>query len=412
MHFSSLGLSTLIVERVAELAYDKPTPIQVEAIPAILSGCDVMAAAPTGTGKTAAFTLPMLDMLSNGKRLGSNQIRSLILTPSRELAAQIDDSVSTYARGLSVRSTVVFGGVKINPQMMKLRSGADVLVATPGRLLDLFRQNAVKFDQLEILVLDEADRMLDLGFASEVREIVSLLPKNRQNLLFSATFSEEIRTLARGILTLPVEIMLKPRSEQSSDIQQCAYPVDKNKKPALLKKLIAEDPSQQVLVFSRTKQGASRLSKQLLAAGFDSTAIHGDKSQSARASALEKFKQGKVAVLVATDVAARGLDIDDLSLVVNFDMPNVPEDYIHRIGRTGRAGAIGKAISLVDQDEFKTLFIIERLIKKAIPRKEIIGFVPSYSVPASPLDFRPMKPKRPKKPKKLKAENKNIPSVK
>lgn len=409
MHFSSLGLSASIIERLIEQGYEAPTPVQVATVPAILAGRDVMATAPTGTGKTAAFTLPLLDLLSNGKRPRGNQIRALILTPSRELAAQIGDSVITYGRHLSVRSAVVFGGVKINPQMMKLRGGTDLLVATPGRLLDLHRQNAVKFDQLEVLVLDEADRMLDLGFANEVSEVVSRLPVQRQNLMFSATFSEDIRALARGVLNKPVEVLLSPRNALTSDIEQWVYPVDKNKKTALLKKIICEMQAQQVLVFSRTKQGAKRLSKQLDAVGISSAAIHGDKSQSARTNTLANFKQGKVAVLVATDVAARGLDIEHLSLVVNFDLPNVPEDYIHRIGRTGRAGAGGQAVSLVDADEFKTLFIIERLIKRALPRREIEGFLPDFNVPPSPRDFRPMKPK---KPKKLKAENKNSPGVK
>lgn len=409
MHFSSLGLSASIIERLIEQGYEAPTPVQVATVPAILAGRDVMATAPTGTGKTAAFTLPLLDLLSNGKRPRGNQIRALILTPSRELAAQIGDSVITYGRHLSVRSAVVFGGVKINPQMMKLRGGTDLLVATPGRLLDLYRQNAVKFDQLEVLVLDEADRMLDLGFANEVSEVVSRLPVQRQNLMFSATFSEDIRALARGVLNNPVEVLLSPRNALTSDIEQWVYPVDKNKKTALLKKIICEMQAQQVLVFSRTKQGANRLSRQLDAVGISSAAIHGDKSQSARTNTLANFKQGKVAVLVATDVAARGLDIEHLSLVVNFDLPNVPEDYIHRIGRTGRAGAGGQAVSLVDADEFKTLFIIERLIKRALPRREIEGFLPDFNVPPSPRDFRPMKPK---KPKKLKTENKSKPGVK
>ena len=365
MSFSSLGLSPAILDAVAEQGYQNPSPIQQRAIPAVLQGRDVMAAAQTGTGKTAGFTLPILDRLSNGERVQGrvevkgNQVRALILTPTRELAAQVADSVSTYGKNLPLRSAVVFGGVKINPQMMKLRQGVDVLVATPGRLLDLYQQNAVGFEQLEVLVLDEADRMLDMGFIHDIRKIISFLPRQRQNLMFSATFSGEIRQLAKGLVHNPVEISVTPRNATANTVKQWILPVDKKRKPALLIQLIQENDWQQVLVFSRTKHGANRLARTLDSAGIRTAAIHGNKSQAARTKALADFKKGTVRVLVATDIAARGLDIDQLPQVINVDLPNVPEDYVHRIGRTGRAGATGQAISLVSADEFKQLSAIE-----------------------------------------------------
>ncbi|WP_062263320.1 DEAD/DEAH box helicase [Endozoicomonas arenosclerae] len=405
MSFDSLGLSAPILQAVSEQGYDTPSPIQSQAIPAVLEGQDVMAAAQTGTGKTAGFTLPLLEKLSQGQRVQPNQVRALILTPTRELAAQVAESVETYSKHLPIRSTVVFGGVKINPQMMRLRRGVDVLVATPGRLLDLYNQNAVKFKQLEVLVLDEADRMLDMGFIHDIRKILAILPKNRQSLLFSATFSDEIRSLAKGLVKSPVEISVTPRNATAKTVDQCVCPVDKNKKAALLTQLIKDNDWSQVLVFTRTKHGANRLTKHLDSKGIQAAAIHGNKSQNARTKALAEFKSGEIRILVATDIAARGLDIDQLPQVVNFDLPNVAEDYVHRIGRTGRAGASGQAVSLVSADEFKELVAIERLTRQVIDREIIPGFKPVNSLPESKLDTRPPKRKKPKKPKKPKVEH-------
>jgi len=396
MSFDTMGLPQPILDAVRAKGYTRPSPIQAQAIPAVLSGRDVMAAAQTGTGKTAGFTLPLLTLLSRGERARANQVRALILTPTRELAAQVAESVSTYGANLPLKSTVVFGGVKINPQMMKLRRGADILVATPGRLLDLFGQNAVKFKQLDVLVLDEADRMLDMGFIHDIRKILSLLPTKRQNLMFSATFSEEIRKLAKGLVRDPVEISVTPRNTTAETVEQRVYPVDKKQKPAVLTHLIREHQWQQVLVFTRTKHGANRLTKQLDGAGIKAAAIHGNKSQGARTRALEEFKSGKTSVLVATDIAARGLDIDQLPHVVNFDLPSVPEDYVHRIGRTGRAGALGQAISLVSADEIKQLVDIERLIKRRLTREYVDGFEPVHDLPESKP--QPQRAHRPKKP--------------
>ncbi len=399
MSFASLGLSEPILKAVAEQGYDTPSPIQAKAIPIVIEGRDVMAAAQTGTGKTAGFTLPLLERLSSGRPANSNQIRALVLTPTRELAAQVADSVATYGKYLNLKSTVVFGGVKINPQMMKLRQGTDILVATPGRLLDLYNQNAVKFDQVEVLVLDEADRMLDMGFIHDIRKILAKLPKNRQNLMFSATFSNDIRSLAKGIVNNPAEVSVSPPNSTVETVEQLIYPVDKARKGKLLAHLIKDKKWHQVLVFSRTKHGANRLAKDLDAKGIKAAAIHGNKSQGARTRALAEFKQGEVQVLVATDIAARGLDIDLLPFVVNFDLPNVSEDYVHRIGRTGRAGASGLAVSLVCADETKLLFDIERLIQQVLPREIIAGFEPVHELPASRLDKRPFKAKKPKKPR-------------
>lgn len=397
MSFASLGLSDPILQSITEQGYETPSPIQSQAIPLILDGKDIMAAAQTGTGKTAGFTLPILELLAKGKRPQSNQVRALILTPTRELAAQVGESAATYGKHLPLNTTVVFGGVKINPQMMKLRKGIDILVATPGRLLDLHNQNAVKFDHLEILILDEADRMLDMGFVRDIRKIIQLLPVKRQNLLFSATFSAEIRKLAQEFVNNPAEISVTPRNSTAKSVEQWIYPADKKKKSALLAKLIKENDWRQVLVFSRTKHGANRLTRFLEAEGIKSAAIHGNKSQGARTRALAEFKDGSIRILVATDIAARGLDIDQLPQVINFDLPNVAEDYVHRIGRTGRAGATGQAISLVCADEFSDLSGIERLIKELIPRKFIDGFTPVVPLPESRLDTRPIKAKKPKK---------------
>lgn len=401
MSFTDLGLSPAILEAVSEQGYDTPSPIQAQAIPAVLEGKDVMAAAQTGTGKTAGFTLPILERLSNGKKVKSNHIRTLVLTPTRELAAQVGESVSLYGKNLPLSSAVVFGGVKINPQMQKLRKGVDILVATPGRLMDLYGQNAVKFDQVEVLVLDEADRMLDMGFIRDIKKILALLPKRRQNLMFSATFSDDIRNLAKGLVNNPVEISVSPRNTTAERVEQWVHPVDKNQKSKLLIKLIKEGDWQQVLVFTRTKHGANRLTKNLDAKDISAAAIHGNKSQGARTKALANFKSGEIRVLVATDIAARGLDIDQLPQVVNFDLPNVPEDYVHRIGRTGRAGASGHAVSLVMADEHKQLIDIERVIQKHLTREIVEGFEPVNALPKSP----PIKPVRAKKPKKPKVDH-------
>lgn len=395
MTFESLGLSEQLLHAVRDTQYTTPTPIQAQAIPAILKGFDVMGAAQTGTGKTAGFTLPLLQLLNEKPPVQSNRARALVLTPTRELAAQIQESVLTYGKYLKLRSAVVFGGVGINPQMMKLRRGVDVLVATPGRLLDLYQQNAVRFDDIEILVLDEADRMLDMGFIHDIKKIMALLPKKRQNLMFSATFADDIRQLAKGITNNPVEIDVAPRNSTLNIIAQKIHPVDKGRKPELLSHLIRSQNWYQVLVFSRTKHGADKLVKRLARDNINAAAIHGNKSQPQRTKALAGFKHNKIQILVATDIAARGIDIDQLSHVVNFDLPNVPEDYIHRIGRTGRAGASGIAISLVSADEIKQLKDIERLIKRKIDREEIEGFEPQHFVQESAPAKAPRNNRRP-----------------
>jgi len=399
MKFESLGLSAPVLQAVTEAGYETPTPIQVQAIPAVLEGRDVMAAAQTGTGKTAGFVLPILELLVKGNRARVNQARVLVLTPTRELAAQIEASVTTYGKHLALRSAVVFGGVKINPQMMKLRKGVDILVATPGRLLDLHRQNAVSFKQLEVLVLDEADRMLDMGFIHDIRKILAVLPRTRQTLMFSATFSIDIRSLAKTLVRNPVEISVTPPNSTVEAIEHWIAPVDKKQKPALLAHLITKQKWERVLVFSRTKHGANRLTGYLEGNKITAAAIHGNKSQNARTKALADFKEGRIRILVATDIAARGIDIDQLPQVVNFDLPNVAEDYIHRIGRTGRAGSAGQAISLVSADEMPQLVDIERLLRKLLERRLIEGFEPVHELPQSRLDLRPVKRKRPKKPK-------------
>ncbi|UJF17426.1 DEAD/DEAH box helicase [Vibrio sp. SS-MA-C1-2] len=385
MSFSTLGLSDKILKAVEAKGYSTPSPIQAQAIPAVLEGKDVMAAAQTGTGKTAGFTLPLLQRLSGGQPAQAKNVRALVLTPTRELAAQVGESVSDYGKNLPLKSTVIFGGVGANPQIAKLSRGVDILVATPGRLLDLYNQRAVKFDQLEILILDEADRMLDMGFIHDIKRILKVLPRDRQNLMFSATFSDEIRTLAKGLVNDPVEISVTPNNSTANSVKQWVCPVDQSKKGGALVKLIKQHKWQQVLVFSRTKHGANRLAKNLTAKNINAAAIHGNKSQNARTKALAEFKSGEIRVLVATDIAARGLDIEQLPQVVNFDLPNVPEDYVHRIGRTGRAGQTGEAISLVSGDESKLLRDIERLINKNIPREEIEGFEPSQPLPVNDL---------------------------
>ncbi|MEY4640204.1 MAG: hypothetical protein RLZZ227_198 [Pseudomonadota bacterium] len=370
MSFNDLGLKESLLKAVEESGYTTPTPIQIKAVPAILTGKDVMAAAQTGTGKTAGFTLPLLQLLGGKEPVAGNHVRALIMTPTRELAAQIQESIETYGKHEKLRSVVVFGGVNINPQMLALRKGCDILVATPGRLLDLHQQNAVKFGAIEVLVLDEADRMLDMGFIRDIRKVLALLPKKRQNLMFSATFSDEIRELAKTICNQPLEIDVAPRNSTVELITQRMYQANKDLKLPLLAKLLLDTPDQ-VLVFSRTKHGANNLVKKLAQYGVNGAAIHGNKSQSQRTKALADFKGGKVQVLVATDIAARGLDIEQLAMVVNYELPQVPEDYVHRIGRTGRAGATGIAISLVADDETGQLRAIERLIKRKIERLEI-----------------------------------------
>ncbi|MHA7880495.1 MAG: DEAD/DEAH box helicase [Saccharospirillum sp.] len=388
MSFASLGLSAPLLNAVSDQGYSTPSPIQAQAIPAVLSGRDVMAAAQTGTGKTAGFTLPLLENLVKGEPARSNQARALILTPTRELAAQVGESVRLYGQHLPLRSAVVFGGVSINPQMKALRRGVDVLVATPGRLLDLYNQRAVNFRSLEVLILDEADRMLDMGFIHDIKKILALLPKQRQNLMFSATFSPEIRALAKGLVNNPVEVSVSPPNSTTQLVTQQVYTVDKKRKPELLTYLIQDGNWQQALVFTRTKHGANKLSQHLEKHGIKSAAIHGNKSQGARTKALADFKSGGIKILVATDIAARGLDIDQLPQVVNFDLPNVPEDYVHRIGRTGRAGASGKAVSLVSADEANLLAAIERLTRKKIARHEVEGFEADQRVPEGQPETR------------------------
>jgi ATP-dependent RNA helicase RhlE len=392
MSFEQLGLCDALLRAVAEKGYTEASPIQVGAIPVVLSGRDLMAAAQTGTGKTAGFVLPILQRLLDSGPQHPHRIRALIVTPTRELAAQVGQSVVDYGAHLPFKSAVVFGGVKINPQIATLRKGVDILVATPGRLLDLHQQGEVDFNALEILVLDEADRMLDMGFIHDIRRILKLLPPERQNLLFSATFAAEIRELTGSILRQPLEVEVSPPNATADTVEQWLHPVDKKRKAALLRELIVDRNWQQVLVFTRTKHGANRLAQQLEKAGLEAAAIHGNKSQGARTRALAGFKAGKVRVLVATDIAARGLDIAQLPQVVNFDLPNVPEDYVHRIGRTGRAGAAGRAYSLVSADEIKQLNAIEQLIQRHIRRDYVSGFEPEHEVPASAPLRKPRQP--------------------
>lgn len=383
MSFSSLGLIDPLLRAVEEQGYTTPSPIQSQAIPVVMQEKDLLASAQTGTGKTAGFTLPILHKIASQPRARSNHALVLILTPTRELAAQVHDSIVQYGKYLNIRSAVVFGGVKINPQLMALRGGVEILVATPGRLLDLYQQNAIRFEQIHTLVLDEADRMLDMGFITDIKKILAKLPTKRQNLLFSATFSDDIRRLAKELLNHPVEIDVAVRNAAVVKINQLIHPVDKGRKFALLSHLIREQCWHQALVFSRTKHGANKLVKLLAQDKIDAMAIHGNKSQAQRTKALAEFKSGNLQILVATDIAARGIDIDQLPLVVNFDLPQVAEDYVHRIGRTGRAGADGQAISLVCADEINQLKDIERLLKKRIDRIEIDDFEPTHTLPSS-----------------------------
>ncbi|MFV1466762.1 DEAD/DEAH box helicase [Idiomarina sp. HB] len=371
MNFSDLALSPETLTALSRQGYSEPTPIQAQAIPLVLAGKDVMAAAQTGTGKTTAFTAPILELLKGNDRAKANTARALILTPTRELAAQVGENVANLSAGLPLNYAVAFGGVKINPQMMKLRKGVDILVATPGRLLDLCKQNAVRFPKLEVLVLDEADRMLDMGFINDIKKIIKLLPAKRQTLLFSATFSNDIRALAKGLLKSPVEISVALPNATAEPIEQTLYEVQKSQKLGLLLKLLKNLDLSQVLLFSRTKQGANRLVKQLDKAGFSAAAIHSAKSQGARTKALAGFKSAKVQVLIATDIASRGIDIEKLPYVINYDLPHVAEDYIHRIGRTGRAGQTGHAISLVTDEDAPFLQAIEKLIGQPIEQRTL-----------------------------------------
>jgi ATP-dependent RNA helicase RhlE len=386
MSFKSLGLSESLLRAISEKGYDAPTPVQAQAIPIVLSGSDMLVGSQTGTGKTAGFTLPMLELLSARPNSRTpRSVRALILTPTRELAAQVGESVTTYGKYLPLKSAIVFGGVNVNPQIQALRGGVDILIATPGRLLDHVSQGTVDLSKVEFLVLDEADRMLDMGFIHDIRKLLVLLPKERQNLLFSATFSEEIKKLASGFLKSPKLIEATRPNTTVELISQVIHLVDNKRKSQLLSFLISSNNWKQVLVFTRTKHGANRLAEKLTQDGIRSAAIHGNKSQSARTKALADFKQGVVRVLVATDIAARGLDIDQLPHVVNFELPNVPEDYVHRIGRTGRAGNEGEAVSLVCIDEHGLLKDIERLLKRSLPQVVIPGYEPDPSIRAEPI---------------------------
>ena len=398
--FNELGLNAKLIQNIAAKGYDTPSPIQAKAIPLVLSGRDLMAAAQTGTGKTAAFTLPALHMLKDGPRPGPKDVSCLILTPTRELAAQIADNIRTYGAGIKLHSQMVCGGVSIRPQIRHLARGTDMLVATPGRLLDLLGQGAVRLDHVKMWVLDEADRMLDMGFIPAMRRIHAELPKKRQTLMFSVTFSREIEALAGEFLHQPQKIQVTPANTTVSRIDQTVYPVDKARKTELLKHLVASERWGQVLVFSRTKYGADKISRNLSKAGISSDSIHGDKKQGARTRSLKQFKDGRLQVLVATDIAARGIDIQQLPRVVNFDLPHVAEDYVHRIGRTGRAGETGIALSLVSADEVSQLQKIEKLIKKSIPREEIEGFEPEHRLPTKPVKTSGKRP-----PKKAMAKS-------
>ena len=385
MSFKDLGLSEPLLKAISKKGYTTPSPIQEKAIPPVMEGRDVLASAQTGTGKTAGFTLPLLHYLSENPKEKFRPIRALILTPTRELAAQVHESVREYSEFLEIRSTVIFGGVNQKPQAAAIRRGVDILVATPGRLLDLHNQNLLSLKRVEVFILDEADRMLDMGFLRDIEKVMSVMPSKRQNLMFSATFSKDIRKLANGILNNPVQVEATPENTTVEAISQKVYRVAKGKKPELLIKLISEGKWKQVLVFNRTKHGANKLTKKLISSGISAAAIHGNKSQGARTKALAGFKSGSVRVMVATDIAARGLDIPLLPHVVNFELPNISEDYVHRIGRTGRAGANGKAISLVSADETTFLRDIEKLIGEKIEVEILEGFEPDPNASTEPI---------------------------
>ncbi|WP_299058977.1 DEAD/DEAH box helicase [uncultured Polaribacter sp.] len=377
MTFKDLGLSAAILKAVEEKGYTKPSPIQEKAIPHILEGKDILASAQTGTGKTAGFTLPVLQYLSDTKHPKYRPLRALVLTPTRELAAQVHDNVREYSKYVDIRSTVIFGGVNAKPQIATLRTGVDILVATPGRLLDLHDRKAVSFKRVDILILDEADRMLDMGFVRDINKIISFMPEKRQNLMFSATFSKDIKKLAAGILRNPVAVETAPQNSTAKKVTHKVYKIDKSKKTEFTIKLVKDNNWNQVLIFTRTKHGANKLTKKLISAGITAAAIHGNKSQGARTKALKNFKDNTIKILVATDIAARGLDIPLLPHVINFELPNVPEDYVHRIGRTGRAGAVGEAISLVCSEESEYQSEIEKILKEKIASTIVEGFEPT-----------------------------------
>lgn len=404
MSFNSLGLSDALLKAISKKGYTTPSPIQQKAIPPVLEGKDVLASAQTGTGKTAGFTLPILQLLSQGQQLRQRPIRALILTPTRELAAQILANIKEYSEYLDLKSTVIFGGVNQNPQVTQLRQGIDILVATPGRLIDLHNQGLIALAKVEILVLDEADRMLDMGFLRDIERILKVLPSKRQNLLFSATFSKDIKKLAMGLLHNPVQVEATPENTTVEAIIQKVYPTAKEKKTELIIKLITEGNWKQTLVFTRTKQGANKLTESMNAAGIKAAAIHGNKGQGARTSALAGFKNGTLTALVATDIAARGLDIPLLPHVVNFELPNIPEDYVHRIGRTGRAGASGEAISLFSPDETVFLRDIEKLIGIQLPKEQIKGFEPDPNASKEPIKQGQGRQQRNSTPRQAKPE--------
>jgi len=383
MLFQNLGLDSALLQALTQLSYSEATPIQAKTIPLVLAKHDILASAQTGTGKTASFALPILHQLISCTKASNQQTKALILAPTRELALQIFDNVTRYGQLLDLRIQVVYGGVKINPQIAKLRNGTEILIATPGRLLDLMGQKAIRFDELEYLVLDEADRMLDMGFIHDIRRILQALPRTRQTLLFSATFSPAIKTLAQKFMHQPKEVHVSPLNQTAVTISHLIHPVDKAKKTALLSHLIRQQRWEQALIFVKTKHGANRLVKKLAEDGITALAIHGNKTQAQRVKALDSFKQGSASFLIATDIAARGIDIEALPMVVNYDLPQVAEDYVHRIGRTGRAGKPGQAISLVSADEFLCLKQIEQITKKRIQRQDIDGFEPSHLLPSS-----------------------------
>jgi len=407
MSFNSLGLSDALLKAISKKGYSTPSPIQQKAIPSILEGKDVLASAQTGTGKTAGFTLPILQLLSRGKHLSHRPVRALILTPTRELAAQILANIKEYSEFLDIRSAVIFGGVNQNPQVAQLRQGVDILVATPGRLIDLQNQGLISLSKVEILVLDEADRMLDMGFLRDIERVMKVLPPKRQNLMFSATFSRDIKKLAMGILHHPVQVEATPENTTVDAIIQKIYPVAKEKKTELIIKLITEGNWKQILVFTRTKQGANKLTESMISAGIKAAAIHGNKGQGARTKALAGFKNGSLTALVATDIAARGLDIPLLPHVVNFELPNIPEDYVHRIGRTGRAGASGEAISLFSPDETEFLRDIEKLVGLKLPKENIKGFEPDPNASTEPIKQGQGRQQRNSTPKKTAANTSN-----
>jgi ATP-dependent RNA helicase RhlE len=397
MLFSTLKLSDPIVKAVTELGYQAPTPIQEQAIPVILAGKNLIAAAQTGTGKTAGFVLPILQNLLDAPAVRAKRIRVLILTPTRELAIQVENNIAQYGKYLPLKSMAMYGGVDSEPQKQRLIEGVDILVATPGRLLDMYTRRAIHFDELEVLVIDEADRMLDMGFLPDINKIVERLPLQRQNLLFSATLSDQVRFLAKTAITDAVEIAISPDYKTAPQIEQCLISVDKDNKSALLSHLIIENQWQQALIFIETKRGAAKLVSQLEKRGIKAEAIHSGRSQAVRTQLLADFKAGQLNFLVATGIAARGIDIDSLTRVVNYDLPDEADDYVHRIGRTGRAGVSGEAISFVSRDDFRNLCAIENRLGEFITRKEIVGFEPKLVVPASNVAYAPKKPQKPRR---------------